>query len=38
MLWLNHLALILQVIKNKKKIINSVPVVEDGAKQEGAVL
>ena len=40
MLQLNHLALILRVIKNKTnpKTLNSVPVVEDGAKREGVVL
>ena len=38
--WLNHLALMCELSKKKKKKppLHSVPVVEDGAKREGVVL
>ena len=33
-----HLALMCELQKKKKRTLNSVPVVEDGAKREGLVL
>ena len=36
--WLNQHALMCELSKNKTKKLNSIPVVEDGAKREWVVL